>query len=104
MWWSSSSGRIELQMTLEEAQSVSHQGQCDDDVAALRKVPEIAAQLDRIDADLLRRELKEYGAWDEKELANHDSNLSRILWIAGCDLREEEYLSVRNQSDEQIGD
>ena len=64
MWDTSSSGRIELQMTLEQARSASHQGQCDEDVRELSKVPAIARQLAKIDADTLRAELREYGAWD----------------------------------------
>lgn len=89
LWWTSSSGRIELQFTLDQALSVSHQGACDEDVAQLVRVPEIAAQLDRIDAVELARELREYGAWDAAELADHDANLRRIVWLAGSDLREE---------------
>ena len=39
-------------------------------------------ELDRIPADDLRAELKEYGAWSEEELADHEANLDRILWLA----------------------
>ena len=28
------------------------------------------------------------GAWDESELADHDENLRRLVWLTGCDLRE----------------
>ena len=91
LWWTSGSGRIELQMTLEQAQSVNHQGQCDEDVLYLSRVTEIKIQLDAIDAGTLASELKEYGAWDENELADHAQNLQRILWIAGCDIVEELY-------------
>jgi hypothetical protein len=31
LWFTSSSGRIELQMTMEQAKSASHSGECDDD-------------------------------------------------------------------------
>jgi len=88
-WFSTGSGRIEIEMTLEQAESGSHQGACDDDVAELAKVPEIKAQLDKIDKKLLAAELKEYGAWDTQELADHDQNIQRILWSACCDIREE---------------
>jgi hypothetical protein len=87
-WWSSSSGRIELRLTMEQAQSVSHQGRCDDDVAELRKVPEIAKQLDAIDPVVLSEELREWGAWSEQERTDHDANMSRLLWLAGCDVAE----------------
>jgi hypothetical protein len=89
VYFTSSSGRIELEMTMEDALSASHQGQCDDDVLALSKVPRIAEQLARIDPELLRAELKEYGAWDSQELSDHDQNLQRILWLAAGDIREE---------------
>jgi hypothetical protein len=49
MWFSTSSGRIELKMTLDQARSASHQGQCDSDVRDLSKVPAIARQLAKID-------------------------------------------------------
>lgn len=88
-WWQSSSGCIDLQMTLEQAESASHQGRCDDDVEALSRELDIASQLAAVDPDVLRRELKEYGAWDATELADHDQNLQRLVWLAACDIKEE---------------
>jgi len=90
LWFTSSSGRIELQMTMEQAESASHSGECDDDVAELAKVPAIAEQLAKIDPALLSAELKEYGAWDDEERADHDQNLQRILWLAADDITEQE--------------
>lgn len=81
-WWSTSSGRIELELTADDARCGSHQGPCDDDIADLRRVPYIRDQLDKFGPALLAEELKEWGAWDENELADHDQNLSRILWLA----------------------
>ena len=89
-WASTSSGRIEIQMSLDEARSASHQGQCDDDVKALSELPHIAAQLAEIDPALLAKELAEYGAWDETELADHDQNLQRLLWSMAGDIVENE--------------
>ena len=89
MWYSSSSGRIALQITKDEARSASHQGQCDGDVYELSRKPRIARQLAAICADDLRNELREYGAWDAVELADHDQNLQRILWLACGDIVEE---------------
>jgi hypothetical protein len=89
MWFSSGSGRIELQMTLDQARGASHQGQCDSDVRELSKVPAIARQLSKIDPALLREELSEYGAWDGEELADHDQNLQRLLWLAAGDIIDE---------------
>lgn len=36
----------------------------------------------------LKRKLREYGAWDDEELADHAQNLQRILWIAAGDITE----------------
>ena len=87
-WFTSSSGRIEFQMTLEQAESMSHSGQCDSDIAAGRECPSLAAQLAAIDPAVLRAELKEYGAWTAEELTDHNANLDRILWLAANDIRE----------------
>ena len=89
MWWTESLGRIELQITKPQAQSCSHSGQCDADVAALRQVPSIKRQLDKLAPDVVAVCLKEYGAWDADELANHDANLDRLLWVACCDIAEQ---------------
>jgi hypothetical protein len=89
MWFTTGSGRIELRLTKTQAESASHQGQCDDDVAALRREPSIRRQLDKLDAGILRDELREYGAWDDEQLSDHDENLSRILWLAAGDIVEE---------------
>lgn len=90
MWFTGNYG-IEIEMTLEQAQSASHQGRCDDDVAALAGAPDIAAQLAKIDPDILRRELKEYGAWDDAELADQEANLERILWLAAGEILDRQF-------------
>ena len=86
--FSTGSGAIFLTMTLEQACGASHQGQCDADVLALSHEPAIRAQLDAIDADTLRAELREYGAWEDGELTDHETNLQRILWLAAGDIRD----------------
>jgi len=88
-WFSTSSGRIEFELTLEQAHTGYHIGACDAGVAELRKDPEIAAKLAKLDRDTLRAELDEYGAWDEEELKDHDQNLNRILWLACGDIVEQ---------------
>ena len=95
MWASTGSGRIELKMTLAQAQSASHSGQCDDDVAALLAVPFIARQLDKFGPALIASELKEYCAWDEVELADHAQNRARIVWILANDISEEAFTKRR---------
>jgi len=80
--------RFELQMTMAQAESASHQGRCDDDVAALVRVPAIRRQLDNIGPEKIAAELKEYGAWDSDELADDAANRERIVWIAAGDIAE----------------
>lgn len=89
--WCDGSGRINLYMTLEQAKSVAHSGSCDNDVAELRKLPEVAQQLKEIDAAVLKKALREYGCWNEIELANHEENLDRIVWIAGGDIADGQF-------------
>lgn len=86
MYWISSSGYFDLQMTKAQAAGSSHQGVCDEDVRILSTEPKISRQLRKIDPEKLRQELKGYGAWDENELADHEQNLQRILWIAATTL------------------
>jgi hypothetical protein len=95
MWFSSSCGRIELQITLAQAQAATHPGPCDMDVLALSNDRKIARQLAKIDPSDLARELGEYGAWDETELADHAQNLQRILWIACGYIVEEAFMKGR---------
>ena len=59
----------------------SSQGAVDDAVAYWCGRPEIAAKLDSIPAEALRRCLKGYGAWDKTELADNGRNKRRILWL-----------------------
>ena len=80
--------RFELKLTKDQARSGSHQGQCDEDIEWLRREPAIARQLDKLSPAIVVDELREYGAWDDKELSDHDENLSRLLWIACGDIVE----------------
>lgn len=82
------SGRINLYMTMAEAKGASHQGQCDDDVKWLSEQPKIKRQLNKIAPETLRNELREYGAWDAEQLADHEQNLQRLLWLAAGDIKE----------------
>lgn len=88
--WFSSSGRLSLTFpTLDDARYCAHQGDCLPEVQETVGLDWMAAQLEKIDPDVLRRELDEYGAWDSDELANHDDNLERIVWLAANDVAED---------------
>jgi len=82
--------RFELELTKEQALSVSVGGQ---DVSPAVEIvlqdPKVTTQLDAIGAANLRDELYDYGAWDSDELTDDTANRQRIVWIAGGNLREE---------------
>ncbi len=78
-----------IEMTRKQAESASHQGQCDKDVAELLKDKKIQHQLAKISNATLTDELREYGAWDDEELKNRSANNARIIWIAACNIVEE---------------
>ncbi len=82
---------FELQMTKAQAASASHQGACDDDVAELLKTPAIRRQLAKIEPAAIAAELKEYGAWDTDELADHEQNKARLVWIAASNIDETQH-------------
>lgn len=88
-YFSTSSGKIELEMTLEQAQGAAHQGRCDADVKALSEDPAIATQLAKLDPKVLAEELSEYGGWEDSELTDRAQNVQRILWLAAWDIVEE---------------
>jgi hypothetical protein len=86
--WTSGCGRIVLSMSLEQACGAYHPGRCDDEVRALSEVDEVSRQLTALDPALVREELKQYGARDEAELADHEQNLQRLLWLAAGSVTE----------------
>jgi hypothetical protein len=88
MWYSSSSGKIELKITKAQAAIGSHSGQCDSDVQYLLTVPAIARQLKKLDPAIVRETIAETGGWSGEELDNHEVNLSRLLWIACGDIQD----------------
>lgn len=90
-WYTSGDGRFELQLTMEQAITGCHSGQCDLDIAFLRTQPEIKSQLDSLSAKAVADELKSSGAYEDYELLNHDDNLTRILWFACSDIVENNY-------------
>jgi hypothetical protein len=79
--------RFEIELPLECIEACSHSGACDDDVAHWKPILKL-----KIDPELLARELQEYGAWDAEELADHEANLDRIIWLAASDLSEEIFM------------
>lgn len=82
----------------------SHSGDCDEDTRELSKVPAIAEQLASIDSSVLSSELNELGAWDSEELADHQQNLQRILWLAAHDIAERDGCDCGERGDMERGE
>ena len=90
-WFTSSCGRIEFQMTLEQAQSVCHTGPCDADITALKSYDNIKEIIDKLNPEDVRIVIREaYGDITEEELKDDEANIERLLWIAGCEICEHE--------------
>ena len=89
-WWTSGSGRIEFQMTLEQVSMVPLMGQADDGVKALSQESDIMAQLNKYTPELIVECLSDYGSWSDEELKDHKQNIQRLLWIAACDIQEKD--------------
>lgn len=77
--------RFEFQMPGDAVEECHHQGACDSDVEYWQKKIDLSHISD---ADLAA-ELREYGAWDETELADRVANERRIIWLAAGNIQEE---------------
>jgi hypothetical protein len=80
--WTDSSGALAIDLDPEDIEYGAQFGDCEPYVTELRRVPYIREQLDALDPEMVREELREYGAWDADELADDDFNLTRLLWLA----------------------
>jgi hypothetical protein len=81
---------LEIEMTMEQAQAMSHQGDCQNDVIEAMENG-LADQLEGKE-ELIRSELSEYGAWDDNELQDVNENNMRILWLAAGNIVEGDYV------------
>ena len=86
--WNDTNYGNDLKLTRSDANACSHSGRCDDDVNAVMLKPYVKRQLAELSPEKLAKELKEYGAWEEDELANHNENLKRWVWISAGDISE----------------
>lgn len=78
----------ELRLTLADAEKCSHPGPCDQDVLEVSKKPYVKKQLQSLNPEQLRKELSDYGAWDNEQLQDHSQNLQRWIWISAGDITE----------------
>lgn len=81
--------RFEIELTKAQVTSVCTSGSNDAAVEILINVPKVRRQLNKIDPDAIRAELREYGAWDDDELADDDENRRRIIWLAAWNIYDD---------------
>lgn len=84
VWWTSSSGRIELQIPEEAIAQCTHSGQCDADVEYWVDHVDFS----RISTDIMQLELKEYGAWGDLQTVDRNTLQQRLVWIACGELAD----------------
>lgn len=89
--WNSSNYGNDLRLTKRDANQCTHPGPCDNDVKQIMQNPYVIKQLKTLDPAQLAKELKEFGAWDEKQLSDHNENLIRWIWISAGDIIENLY-------------
>ena len=78
----------DLRITRKDAENCSRSGDMESNCLQTMQKPYIKKQLSSLNPESLAKELKEYGAWDESELSDHQENLKRWVWISCCDISE----------------
>lgn len=88
-YYNSSDYGNDLRLTMHDAKLCSHQGSCDEEVFRVSELPYVVRQVSKLDPEQLRKELYEYGAWDDNELKDHSQNIQRWIWISAGNITEE---------------
>lgn len=76
----------ELLLKKDDVMSGFHPGDCADDICAIAKESYISDQLNALDNEAVRKELTDYGSWSDSDLADHEENKRRLLWVACGDI------------------
>jgi hypothetical protein len=93
LYWASFN-RFEFRMSGQCVMDCSRGGDCEDDTR--RWTPIVQQQVEKDNfpnkptPDKIREELKEYGAWDETELADDEMNWIRLIWCAACNISDDD--------------
>jgi hypothetical protein len=86
--WNYSNYNNDIRITRQDAAKCSHSGDCESDIIELLQKPYIKKQVATLDREQLKKELSEYGAWNEAELRDHNQNIIRWLWLSAADIIE----------------
>ncbi len=92
LYWASFNS-FELRLPGEAVQDIAQPGSADEVVAywvdRVEFCPDIYGN-PRATPDKIRRELREHGAWTAEELEDDTANRRRIVWIAACNIAEDD--------------
>lgn len=86
--YNSSNYGNDLRLTLSDARACTHSGDCTGDVKRVAQKPYVLKQTAQFDPEKLAKELKEYGAWNSEQLADHKENIIRWVWLSAGDITE----------------
>ena len=93
-----SSGEIEIPLTGEQIKSICTQGDNEVAVNAVSNDAKVKEWLGKYSDEQVKCALEEYGNWNEEELNNPETNLSRLVWMLAWDVFDSdnpnEYLAV----------
>lgn len=81
---------LELEVPTFIIDLVPISGRADEVIESIVSDNKVKPYLNNIDKEALRNELKEYGAWANEELLDHNENIKRFLWIKVSDYRDEQ--------------
>lgn len=90
-WWTSSNGLIEFQFPPDLVDFICKPGPNDAMVASAVDDPRLRPILDKIDPDLIVKDLREYGAWSDDDLKDREQNLHRLVWLAAWNIHDDEF-------------
>ena len=77
-----------ITFTLDQLNSIPDSGPADAAVSELSMADGMKEQVATWTQPEMVSELRGYGAWDDVDLSDKDSNIQRMIWIAACDLKE----------------
>jgi hypothetical protein len=86
--WTSACGRLEIDLTAAQIFSVSMAGPRDREILKLSEYPDVLDQTAYWEPEAVAANLREFGAWSEEELKDHQANIRRTLWTVCCELRD----------------
>lgn len=86
--WQSSCGKLTLQFTKRECDSVPKSGPADKAIALLMQSRRCMSQFAMVPDSKIISILQEYGCWTHLAGDSRQTNISRLLWVAIMDVKE----------------